>query len=115
MIRIQSIGMNYANDVIMWRINDEIFMSVAQFMSNRSGNIHYKVEIPIYKWMGRHFDSMQTIHGTGAKKIVAFELNLNHFLAIANFRDDKGKASKCTVNCPTVKHFWQFCQKIASF
>lgn len=99
LIRIQPIAMSYASDVNMWRINDDIYMSVAQFMSNKSGNIQYKVEIPVYKWMGRHFDSVQTINGTGVKKIVSFELNLNHFLAVANSRDDKGKVYKYKANC----------------
>jgi hypothetical protein len=91
LVKIQSIDMHYASDIVMWRIHNDVYMSVAQFMSNKTGNIHYEIELPIYKWLGGHFDLVQIIPSKGATRVAPFVADNSHFLAIANFRDDRGQ------------------------
>lgn len=90
LLKLQTLNMHYASDVAIWKIHHEVFMSSAHFMTNRSGNISYEVESPIYKWKGGHFDLVQTIPTKGAKKMVPFKVGSGHFLAIANSQDNQG-------------------------
>ncbi|RZC40837.1 uncharacterized protein BDFB_005868, partial [Asbolus verrucosus] len=94
LVKIQSIDMDYASDIVMWKMHNEIYMSVGQFMSNKTGNILYELEIPIYKWLGKHFDVVQSIKGAGVKKITPFTVNHLNFLAIANFKNDEVVVNK---------------------
>ncbi|XP_044255131.1 uncharacterized protein LOC123005441 [Tribolium madens] len=88
--KIQSIDMHYANDITLWKIHDEVYMSFAQFMTNQSGHIQYEAKIPVYKWLGNHFDLVQNIASKGTRKITPFKVDHVNFLAIANFRDNQG-------------------------
>lgn len=87
--KIQFIDMHYAQDIAMWQIHDEIYMSIAQYMSNQTGKIQFELEIPVYKWKG-HFDLVQNIGTKGARTIRPFVVNHLNFLAVCNFRDNQG-------------------------
>ncbi|KAK4887273.1 hypothetical protein RN001_003544 [Aquatica leii] len=71
--------------------HEKIFMVVASFKENK--NDSYEVEVPIYQWLGRHFDIVNHIKTYGAKKITPFIIGNSHFLVVANFQnnfDDNG-------------------------
>ena len=86
LVKIQSLDMHYARDVLFWKVHDEIYLAVAQFKSDRSG-----LEVPIYKWLGKHFDLVQRLGATGARKITHFVIDGASFLAVANFKNSENK------------------------
>lgn len=72
-------------------MNDEIFMAACQQMQIESNETTYDTVTIIYKWLGKHFDIIQSIPTYNAQKI-AFIGNAN-FLAIANNRNDRGESN----------------------
>ncbi|XP_015834885.2 uncharacterized protein clos isoform X1 [Tribolium castaneum] len=77
--KIQSIDMHFATDIALWKMHEEVYMSIA----NSS-------QIPVYKWLGNHFDLVQNIASEGTRTITPFRVNQANFLALANFRDNEG-------------------------
>lgn len=69
---------------------NEIFMAITQKMSVNETGITYEVKSPIYKWLGKHFDIINYIDTYYAKKIVSFKIGTVQYLAVANFKNNRG-------------------------
>lgn len=65
---------------------NEIFMAVAQGQIDTSS----PDKILIYKWLGKHFDEVQSIVGYKSRKLIAFRIGHIQFLAVANYKDESG-------------------------
>lgn len=60
---------------------------------NPDGSVHliYEIEMPIYRWLGKHFDVMDSIPTSNPRKITAFTVNDLTYVAVANFQNNNGK------------------------
>ncbi|KAF5285037.1 hypothetical protein FQR65_LT02349 [Abscondita terminalis] len=88
---IQHLDAEYANDVVIWNEHHQVFMVLAS--SKRNENDSFEMEVPIYQWLGRHFDIVNYITTYGARKITPFIIENSHYLAVANFQNNLGKTN----------------------
>lgn len=66
-------------------------MAVSQEMQIISNQTSYETTTLVYKWLGEHFDQIQSLITYNAQKIATFNIGNSHFLAIANSRNDRGE------------------------
>ncbi|KAG5875471.1 hypothetical protein JTB14_016238 [Gonioctena quinquepunctata] len=87
---VHKINMSHSSDVAIWEDKQNIFMSVAQFMKEGPGGMTSRVEMPLYKWRGKHFDIVQRLGTSRCTRISPFAIGDVHFVALANSQADEG-------------------------
>lgn len=85
-------------------INSEIYMSISQNVETIHSISNYETPNTIFKWDGQLFIVFQNIETSSAQKITPFTIGDSNFLAVANYRNNKG------ICCPIYTAF-----KIVSF
>lgn len=66
-------------------------MIILESKEYNNTNDNYPIQIPIYQWLGKHFDVVSYITTYGAKSIRYFKINSVQYIAVANFNDKYGK------------------------
>lgn len=48
----------------------------------------------VYRWMGKYFDRVELLPGTNPVAAHHFKINEFHYLAFANYQDNKGETRR---------------------
>lgn len=78
---------------------NEIFLIISESQKLDQNNLaNYEIELPIYRWAGRHFDILHTINVNNPKRITAFTIEGFNYIAVANYQNNYGKLCRRKTN-----------------
>lgn len=81
----------YQNSVHLWAYGDEIFLSHTFLYPE--GDVVNRKPCPIFKWTGHQFIFIADVQCFDSHHLEFFAIDYEIFLAVANFRDDKGASN----------------------
>ncbi|XP_069939792.1 uncharacterized protein [Cherax quadricarinatus] len=98
----QKIETESANDLAMWVQGGKNYLLIADSMEVAERIVHtptglklikktnYHALSRLYHWTGQYFDLLQELPGTHPRAVTHFLVGNIHFIAVANFRNNKG-------------------------
>ena len=72
-------------------ISENVVKDLASVISNGTDGTSHQIDSVLYKWNGSNFASDQNIATKGVHDIAHFEVDGDHYLAIANHWDDSSR------------------------
>nr|XP_045588112.1 uncharacterized protein LOC123750026 [Procambarus clarkii]XP_045588119.1 uncharacterized protein LOC123750026 [Procambarus clarkii] len=99
----QKIQAEHSLDLIMWIQGGKNYLLVADSKevierlistptgTKRVNKTNYHTVSRLYHWTGQYFDVLQELPGTNPRGLLHFLVGNTHFIAVANFRNNKGQ------------------------
>lgn len=77
------------------RLNvNQIYLAYASEKTIIEGKDYYATETPIYVWLGKHFDLVNTVKAHRPFRLMAFTIGSLSFLIVGNSENKYGNTSK---------------------